>query len=129
MREVSVKEVFELLDLAVADRGEDFVYEKSDTTFCMNFHGDEPGCIVGWVFHHLGVTGEQATDCQANKTDARTAYYHLGGTRQFNTSEDGLDVLLCAQSYQDAGDSWGKSVAKARTWASLRPRLKEALDA
>lgn len=129
MREVSVKEIFEILDLAVADRGEEFVYEKVVGDFCMNFHGDEPGCIVGWVFHHLGVTGEQANDRQANKADARTAFYHLSGTRQFTMTDDGLDVLLRVQAYQDAGDPWGEAVQQTRTWASQRPRLKEALDA
>lgn len=111
-----------LLDIAVEERGADYVYTTpsgeratcdqfgSPTLTCVNVFVDEetgdrtPGCIVGLVASYL-----YEIDKIPALGSARTLNDRLG--LPFDYSAD--DLLIQAQSEQDKGRPWGRAVETA----------------
>jgi hypothetical protein len=103
MREVTVEEVAQVLDAAVRDKGEDFVYVAQGAT-CQYLHGTQPGCLVGHVLLSLGaIPGELALQegCPADVLN----YGRLGLSIPLNV----IDALQTAQNEQDEGRTWGQA--------------------
>lgn len=49
MRVIDLDEAVTLLEKVVADRGEDFIYEKPDNDRCLYAYAGEPSCGVGYA--------------------------------------------------------------------------------
>lgn len=114
-----------LLRLVVFEKGKDFLYANPDwthrdlvdnTTKCVNFHGDEPGCIVGHVLSRLGLTAEQAKvlgiSGGASAYDSCTALNQDDGFG-WEFTDNAVILLTEAQSHQDSRSPWGEALAKA----------------
>jgi hypothetical protein len=109
-------EAVSLLDRAVAEKGADYVYpddEKQGNKFgfpqCQyRTEDDKPSCIIGYVGNYLGVL-DQFSEGEPGVSVLRDAGY----TFDYRTD----DLLNEAQSQQDAGMPWGKSVDAAKAFA------------
>ena len=57
---ISFEQARDLAEMAVADRGADYVYPNSmsETRSCLYFEDIGPSCLVGWFFHRMGMTKE-----------------------------------------------------------------------
>lgn len=116
---ITVTKILELLDEAVASKPEGYRYPESKKRFfdehnegnpvCRYWHEEdnETGCIVGFVFHKLGVSQEklQAIEGSAAREAAR-----LSGLPIENSA---VDALRDAQVAQDNGNSWDFAVRQA----------------
>ena len=103
MREVTVTEVADVLDEAVRERGESFVYSPPGT-ICQYLHGTQPGCLVGHVLIRLGaIPGELAL--QEGQPADQVDYQSLG----LRIPENAIDALQAAQIEQDEGRTWGQA--------------------
>lgn len=113
------------LRLVVFEKGADYTYENPDWTdadrdarnyVCRNFHGTEPGCIVGHVLHRLGLTAELA-----EKLTIRGSAAACSSCESLNAYEDfswkftwgAIEVLTTAQAKQDNRYSWGDALQLA----------------
>ena len=127
--------VVEVLREAVADRGEDYRYQHPEAADSSNDaclyvwnlpDGRQPGCIVGYVLHRLGVTLKQLSQFDSTlfggtgfeTAVARFAVRALArdGAITFPTDEEHdrvASLLMAVQEYQDAGYTWGESVTHA----------------
>ncbi|RPJ30106.1 MAG: hypothetical protein EHM35_12895 [Planctomycetaceae bacterium] len=116
---VTYQEVVDALHAAVAERGADYVYQSPDVISgtCYNWHEkeDKPGCIVGWVLHHLGATKEQMAGGGGPRY-AVGAYSTLDILKDQGWSFDEFDrigaLLNEVQRQQDALKPWGEAVQK-----------------
>ena len=117
-------EAIQALRDVVAEKGADFRYSnpewtKSDlennTTRCLNFHGKEPGCIVGHVLHRLGVTSERASVLGVQgSASAYDACVQLNVEDfEWTFTSGAWCVLTEAQAHQDNRHPWGEALAKA----------------
>lgn len=103
----------ELLRQAVADRGEDFVYEKPDgSNQCMYVHSDGPGCIVGYVLHAAGVSLEALSEHEGTYA-SNLIYYLLGEEIIDSADREATGLLDDIQDRQDAGVPWGDAVGRS----------------
>lgn len=111
---VDARKTLELLELAVLDRGADYVYEgikrpdsdDPNQKWCVYRLPDgAPSCIVGHVYSYLGVLDEA-------KEDARPGWQPVSILKRFDG--DALHVLNIAQRRQDNGESWGGALDAAR---------------
>jgi hypothetical protein len=110
MIELTLEKAIELVEQAIADRGEDYVYERpEDVEECQYVHGDEPGCIVGYILHAAGV-------------DLGTLHDNEGIWASFVTNNLAMQNVLAAdygvacfldsiQGEQDRGKTWGQALA------------------
>lgn len=131
--------VLDLLDEAVAEKGEDHLYSNPDDPgSCVYVHGVEtietydeyeelidrefvptdnltPGCIVGNVLHRAGVPLETFLELGINHdTVAAVALYNLSRHGVVEYSDRIEQILSSAQSRQDGNAPWGKAVADTR---------------
>lgn len=123
---VGATKVIELLRAVVAEKGEGFKYSnpewthmENNTMKCFNFHGDEPGCIVGHVLGKLGVTAEMArTVGVAGSSSACNSVWALASDDAFEWrfTPEAMNVLTEAQGHQDSGHSWGESLKVAEKY-------------
>lgn len=111
-QEITRESFTEAIEKVVAERGEDYVYEKPDGfRFCQYTNPDgKPGCIVGAALAELGYTGEN-TPILATPKDlsggepAQTVFSELG-------VYDRKLILAAseAQFQQDYSNSWGMAL-------------------
>jgi hypothetical protein len=108
--EISYDEALELLDRAVAERGEDYVYDGA----CEYFQCDadnQPGCIVGHVLAYKGMDPELLDKLGLNST--KLAY--VADKSEVLKLDIKTKVLLDeVQNRQDTGIPWGKAVSTSR---------------
>lgn len=122
---IGAEEAVSLLRFEVYEKGADHVYanpawesESDPMRSCYNFHGSEPGCIVGHVLHRLGLTAELAEDLRiagpAGVYDAREAVNTLDAEKfGFEINQDAANILFSAQAAQDNHFTWGEALAAA----------------
>ncbi len=103
MREVTVTEVADVLDEAVRDMGEDYVYSPQGT-ICQYLHGTQPGCLVGHVLIRLGASAGMLALQEGSPADALN-YADLG----LSIPQNAIQALQEAQSAQDEGQTWGQA--------------------
>jgi hypothetical protein len=116
METLTYDEVVELLERAVAERGEDYVYPKEDmcpefalNSVCQYFVGSRPSCIIGQVLAYKGITAEQVTEFEGRGGPAVV--------QRFFDIDDSTQVLIYeVQSRQDDGLPWGEALANARAF-------------
>lgn len=113
--------VNELLDEAVAEKGEDYVYEPpSYTDSCLYVHQDDEGktscgCIAANVFHRAGVPLSDLS-----------RYEGVRASKVIKKLKINADPLVSrflnlVQMYQDDKNSWGLAVRKARIVSQKNP--------
>src|SRR5689334_18954409 len=103
MREVTVTEVAEVLDEAVREKGESFVYSPQGT-ICQYLHGTQPGCLVGHVLIRLGASAGMLSLQEGQPAD-QVDYNSLG----LSIPPSAIQALQEAQSAQDEGQTWGQA--------------------
>lgn len=133
MIEITEALVLDLLNEAVAEKGEDHVYENPDAPgMCTYVHGYQtvagpegesetvqvepltPGCIVGNVLHRAGIPLELFQQLEINDdTPADAALRHLADQGFLTYTGRAQSVLAVAQSHQDKYASWGAAVEAA----------------
>ena len=107
MEPLTAEKARELLARAVAEKGEDYVYQPPEgrQRRCLYVHPDSPGCIVGHVFHYLGVAPEVLARYEGSH--AGLVASRLTGVSPENPVAIALTV---AQDAQDAGEPWGRAL-------------------
>ena len=116
--EVTYDKIVAKLHEAVANRGADYVYDPGDTSYCRNWHNDTntPGCIVGYVYHSLGIGGDILAVNPSRIATTLTADLVTDGLIRFpNQKEEGrvARLLFAAQNAQDNLVPWGSAVQDA----------------
>ena len=113
--ELTYDEALDLLNQAVDERGTDYIYNKpTDAKFCQYFHGQEPGCIVGWVLAKKGLTPDDLEDVsQYGQRYADESALHLAEAGIFVADDRTVTLLERVQQLQDDGVQWGAAVADA----------------
>jgi hypothetical protein len=103
-----------LLDEALAKRGEDFVYDRvSYGDQCVYVYDGQPACLVGEVLFLAGVPVEWME--YNNSGNADDILGKLESQRGVQVPQAVKDALRSAQSQQDKGQPWDKSVKAARS--------------
>lgn len=103
-----------LLERAVAEKGEDYIYDRYEMGSCAYFVGGKPACIVGHVFHYKGMTAEQFKRLADEDGYPNTARVRvLAETGLIDTDDSTLRLLDLVQLAQDDGNTWGVSLAEA----------------
>lgn len=97
---ITFDEMKAALERAVAERGENYVYTRPGQTCLYRHEGDVPGCLVGLAMSYL------RPDVRLEEEEA---FFALRG----HAEENAISLANWAQSYQDGGLSWGRSLAKA----------------
>lgn len=117
MIELTFEKTVQLLREAVAERGEDFVYEPDDVEEgCTYVHrGDDdslcPGCLVGDVLIRAGVPAETFIDLDINKeTGAWLALEKLKAAGLIDYDRATEVTLHRAQLEQDEKQTWGDAM-------------------
>lgn len=101
---LSYDEALELLNKAVEDKGEDYIYLPPGRDGCVYFNKGKPSCIVGHVLAAKGV----------KSTDLNSAYNGSGVTTLDIAEDERASLLLIqAQLTQDGGEPWGEAVKTA----------------
>lgn len=125
MRTIDRPEALDLLRRAVAKKGSDYIYTTPSGVMagagatCSYFDDGEPGCIVG---HALAEVGIKAEDLE-HEVDGEEVFYneglsienpeliaHLRDVCNLTITPAAQRSLLRAQSCQDRGMSWGRSL-------------------
>lgn len=124
MLELTFEKAQELVDAAIAERGEDYVYSKQAGS-CLYVHSDswfhdergewvrvneKPGCIVGVALVNLGVGMDELVSI--NTLDASAALQHLE-QRGVWVETEAVDFLSRVQVSQDNGMPWGEARDRA----------------
>lgn len=114
MKHLTYELAKELVQEAIAERGEDFVYTPPmGADDCKYVHDDEPGCIVGHVLiSGLGLPSTLLSACEG--TDASHVLRVARQDALITADADAESYLCDLQSLQDSGDSWGKADSLAR---------------
>lgn len=119
------EEAIRTLRKVVFEKGADYKYRNPEwtqqdeidgITICKNFHGDEPGCIVGHVLHTLGLDANTAQRLNiAGGASASESAEVLNFVPEFgwDFTDGAINVLTTAQCVQDNQKTWGESLAKA----------------
>jgi hypothetical protein len=96
-------EIITLLEQAVAERGEDYVYDRHKG--CYYFIDGEPGCIVGLVATYLGLGPGDLVE-------------HHGAAQQeaIHATPWAKHLLTVAQGQQDFGRPWGAALAYVKRY-------------
>ena len=120
----------DLVDKAIALRGEEFVYYRGRKADCMYVHHDEvwnevredyepaengaqPGCLVGLALNLHGVPLEVMEDHEGN--DATALLDALENDNVVPHDSEAARFLYLAQVAQDRGESWGFARSEATT--------------
>ena len=123
------------LNDAVAEKGVDFVYKKTETledefggdsyTVCAYLHHDEdgnltvPGCIVGNVMVRLGVPATALVSVNTG-TDARSMLRFLTAEGYITYTGKAAGLLSRVQGIQDGGiKSWSEAVVEGNSRLTL----------
>jgi hypothetical protein len=112
---LTYNEAIDLLALAVKDRGKDFVYRKKNPeASCQYFHGNKPGCIIGWILDHKGVTLKDLIEGDGYNLNT-SAVGTLIARGLIEVDDPSTEILLAdVQRNQDCQTPWGEAVALAK---------------
>lgn len=102
--ELTPERALELLREVVAEHGED------TTAGCMYVDEGVPHCIAGEAYFRAGVTAAQLLAAEGSNADSPKFILDFGVPRQ------AAEVVACAQSVQDNGDTWGEALAAAEEY-------------
>lgn len=124
LRGLTPRDAIELLERAVAEKGEDYVYRPDRTSTDPCFYADYddyddydevevptgPGCIVGHVLSYLGATPEDLAALDLQQPGATAVCEKL------SANADVIGILTAAQDTQDGlwANTWGQALESAR---------------
>lgn len=142
MLNLDLKKAQELVAECIAERGEDYVYEKEGTS-CRYVHNvrdnwnpfDEdyendfvdatPGCLVGMVLNKGGIPLEAMGTNSLNEEGSDNLLGSLS-VKGFVTFTDGAASFLAnAQAAQDVGHAWGPATEAAMRGQALEWKYDE----
>lgn len=119
-------EVLEIMTQVVAERGEDFVYEKVGGQ-CLNWHGRCPSCLIGHVMYRWGMSKGFLEHWGA--AGVATLVWHYVDEHPGVTIEDGVTKLLgAAQAAQDDRRTWGYALDAAREVSAAFSAIQAVSD-
>lgn len=112
----------ELVNEAIALRGEDYEYRRGHKSDCMYVHHDEvwddvredyvpaengkqPGCVVGLALNLHGVPLEAMEEMEGNDANALIEYLRGEGILEYE--DKAAEYLYYNQVAQDRGETWG----------------------
>jgi len=112
----------ELVDKAIALRGEDYEYQRGHKSDCMYVHHDEvwddvredyvpvangkqPGCLVGLALNLHGVPLEAMQEMEGDDANALIEYLKDKGILEYE--DRAAEYLYYNQVAQDRGETWG----------------------
>lgn len=106
-----------LLKEIVAEKGEDFVYERiydasKDDSVCRYVEAGAPSCLVGNFLARLGVSLEEMVGLEGKA--ASFVMEHLTP----DVGPKTITLLNEAQYHQDAGKPWGYALDRAVDYAN-----------
>lgn len=123
-RITDVNHALELLEKAVATRGESYVYRRITTRpggTCWYEHDGEPSCLIGVTLHLAGYSLEDLKRCDTGSKGKKPLVAGLLYRELEGLSPKVCFVLGCAQTAQDNGYTWGEALAAARSGAQNIP--------
>lgn len=121
MIEINYARALELVDQAIKEKGEDYVYTNdqgqtasSETLIsCFNWHETDgkmvPGCVVGDALHRAGVRLTEMSKSMA----AGDLVEALFMDEVAHITDMAMVFFSRIQNAQDAGSTWGEAQAKA----------------
>lgn len=109
------RQALEYLRAAVEERGEDYVYARSNQgrlSFCTYERGGQPSCIVGEVLHRAGVSIKQLKklDMPGSSGIRNLA---ANGILPIDVELEAVERLSVLQALQDSGETWGFVLQRA----------------
>lgn len=112
---LSMEDAMTLMKWAVGEKG--YLYRYLDeNVLCEYNDGEEPLCIVGHVFHYLGISPR---DIPAGMVSTTLDLMVERG--QLKVTVGAAAVLAAAQGAQDSGATWGQALESARrVYAALK---------
>lgn len=110
---IDKKQTLALLHDQVEAKGADYVYPGAVSGNCLYIDGNEPSCIVGYVFVAAGVP-------MGDINEYVSPDYALEYSSGVRFTQQAYDLLAKVQSWQDSGLPWGEAVEKAK--AGLTPQ-------
>ena len=123
MKNVTYQQTLEAMRAAVEEKGEKYVYQRPKNPHipgdklgsCLNTSADgkEPGCLVGNVFHRLGVPLEWLFTPEIINNSAGGVISALRQREEYEFDEKSYKLLAEAQSLQDQGAPWGQALTNA----------------
>lgn len=139
MLHLDMEKAKSLVDQAIAEQGEDHVYEKADAMTCLYVHGDEevwddesetytshpenlrPGCLVGYALNKGGIPLDVMYHSGANDEGSASILHSLYETGFLSHTEEASRYLANLQTAQDAGATWGAAREAALAGQTLEP--------
>lgn len=109
----TAQQALELLEKAVATRGEDYVYPKrpsinnDPTPTCLYAYQGKPDCLIGVALSIAGWTIEELVALEDHGVRYAPAL-------AANVSDAARLVFQAAQNVQDGGSTWGAALDNAR---------------
>jgi hypothetical protein len=101
---INYEEARALLEKAIADKGEDWVYPDW-TSNCVYFYADgTPACIIGHALSYAGVTLQELGSGNEIDVDALARSYGWVAM-----DEDAIKLFEVVQEEQDRGKPWGEA--------------------
>lgn len=113
-----------LINDAIEERGEDYVYPKEPGRDCLYVHtdpvwdpdeeryvyseGTTPGCLVGLAFAKAGVPLEEFAPFEGSDAEALIDGFEAEGIVT-DVDPKAKNLLYRAQFLQDGGSSWGQA--------------------
>jgi hypothetical protein len=119
--EINKERAIELLEQAVAERGEDFVYYNAYQENYANYGAcryqidGEPACLVGLALAKAGVSPEGLNLLEGSGI---TNSYTLNRPQNLKITPDALAVFQVAQDTQDNDGPWGEALRLAKEKAA-----------
>lgn len=117
MKHITTEDALRALEEAVAEKGEDFVYERVENGHgfltCQYVVGGAPSCIAAHALVRLGVPVGDLASLEGQTPSG------LADAGVIDADAEAIKVLDQAQSAQDAGETWGAALATARWVVTL----------
>lgn len=106
------------LDELVAEKGEDYVYERNEEARCTYVRDGAPSCIVGHLLAKIGVPIEELAQRETRGAGGMIALLNEAGfltTAEWPEAHDVEHLLAAVQINQDSQIPWGQAVQSARS--------------
>lgn len=100
---VTLEQVKRAAQEIVAEFGEDYVYEHDVQGFCHYQRDGQPSCLVGRIFHRLGVSIGLLEKLEG--TGPGSLFHH----EEWEAGDGVVNFLANLQLNQDSGHTWGVS--------------------
>ena len=113
MKHITKEDALRALEEAVAEKGEDYIYQYTDSDdwrsyTCTYVRAGEPDCMIGNALHRLGVP------LDAFAPHEEKAFDRIADDVAPGIEEEAVRALRAAQSVQDQGRTWGEALRAAR---------------